>query len=97
MEVTDPAFGVEPSRYHAFMTTRKELDAKFAKPDESLISFDGKVSGQKGSYADYYRDIVAAIRVEGELVVEPQEARDVIRVIELAMKSAEKGATIPWN
>ena len=97
LAVTDPAFGVEPSRYHAYMTTRKELDTVFGKPDESLICFDGKVPSQKGSYGDYYRDLVATIRGRGDLVVKPEEARDVIRVIELAMESADKGVTVAWS
>ena len=40
---------------------------------------------------DYYKDVVAAIKGEKEVVVKPEESRMGIRVIELAMESVEKG------
>lgn len=46
---------------------------------------------------DYYRDVVAAIRGEKELVVKPEQSRDVIRCIELAKESAASGKVVEWS
>jgi len=46
---------------------------------------------------EYYRDVVAAIKGEKEVVVKPEEARMGIRVIELAMESVERGVTVEWS
>jgi len=45
----------------------------------------------------FYRDLVAAIRGEAEVVVRPEVSRDGIRIIELARESAEKGSTVPFK
>jgi predicted dehydrogenase len=41
--------------------------------------------------------VVDAIRGEKEAVVKPEESRDGIRVIELAMESARTGKTVEWS
>lgn len=46
---------------------------------------------------DYYRDVVAAIRAEKDLVVKPEQSRDAIRCIELARESAETGKAVDWS
>lgn len=98
IQPTDEKFGVEPERYHGYLTTREDIDKKFEKPSsETSVKFDGKVPSQKGSYMDYYRDVVAAIRGEKELVVKAEQSRDVIRCIELAKESAESGKAVEWT
>jgi predicted dehydrogenase len=97
MKADDPAFGVEPEGYHGYLHTKKEFDPKLQKKDESGVVFSGKIPSQKGSYLDYYKDVVAAIRGEKEVVVKPEESRDGIRLIELARESAQKGVTVPWS
>lgn len=57
----------------------------------------GKYPSARGSYVDYYKDVVAAIRGDKEVVVKPEESRMGIRVIELARESAEKGLTVAWS
>ncbi len=49
-----------------------------------------QVETQPGDYRDYYRNIRDAINGEAELFVKPTEAYHNIRLIELAMESAEK-------
>lgn len=96
--VEDEGFGVEPERYHGYLTTREESEGKFEQPSsESAVRFDGKVPSLRGRYADFYRDVVAAIKGEKEVVVKPEEARDVIRCIELARESAESGRVVEWS
>lgn len=97
MKASDPGFGVEPTRYHGHLFSSEPLDEKFEKPDASDVKFSGTIASKTGCYMDYYRDVVAAIKGEKEVVVKPEESRNGIRVIELARESAEKGVTIPWS
>ena len=97
MKATDTGFGVEPERYHGYLSSHKQLDSKFGKPSTPESRFSGTITSKPGSYMDYYRDLVAAIRGEKALIVKPEESRNVIRVIELARESAEKGVTVPWS
>ena len=62
-----------------------------------MVAFAGNIPSKQGSYMDYYRDVVATIRGEKDLVVKPEQSRDGIRIIELARESAEKGVTMPWS
>jgi predicted dehydrogenase len=86
---------VEPEKYHGELFTKKKFDDSQKQGTSGLWS--GKITSSQGSYMDYYRDIVAAIRGEKEVVVTPEESRMGIRVIELAMESAEKGVTVQWS
>lgn len=98
MKASDPAFGIEPERYHGYLHTSKPFDASFQKKaDEPAVVFSGKVKSQPGSYMDYYRDVVKAVRGEGEVVVKPKESRMGIRIIELAKISAREGRTVEWS
>ncbi|EGP84071.1 uncharacterized protein MYCGRDRAFT_48601 [Zymoseptoria tritici IPO323] len=96
LKADDPKFGVEPESYHGYLSTTKDFEGR-PQTHDSTKRFEGYVPSLKGSYVDYYRDVVSAIRGEKELVVKPEEARDVIRCIELANESAEKGLTVAWS
>lgn len=97
MKPTDPDFGTEPARYHGRLHTKKPLGGNYADPSNDGVVFSGKIPSQTGSYMDYYRDVVSAIRGEKEVVVRPEQSRDGIRIIELARESAAKGVTVPWS
>lgn len=90
MKTTDPDYGLEPAKYYGYLSTKKKLD-------DPSVSEDGTVTSHPGSYVDYYKDVVAAIRGEKEIFVKPEESRDGIRIIELAKESAAKGITVPWS
>lgn len=47
-----------------------------------------------GSYQVFYRDMAAAVRGEGPVPVPATEAREVIRVLEAALRSSAEGRTI---
>lgn len=51
------------------------------------LHFRGKVETVQSSYADYYKNIYQAINVHEELNVKPEQAKNVIRIIETAIKS----------
>jgi predicted dehydrogenase len=95
VKADDSSYGIEPEKYHGELFTKKQSDDS-QKQDASGL-WSGKVASSQGSYLDYYRDIVAAIRGEKEVVVKPEESRMGIRVVELAMESAEKGVTVQWS
>lgn len=48
-----------------------------------------------GCYQKYYENIYGAIRGKEELVVKPEQAREVIRLIELATQSANQKRVLP--
>jgi predicted dehydrogenase len=75
--------------------TKKQFDNSQKQDGSGLWS--GKITSSQGSYMDYYKDVVAAIRGERKVVVKPEESRMGIRVIELAIESAEKGVTVQWS
>jgi predicted dehydrogenase len=50
-----------------------------------------------GCYPEYYKNIYRAITGKEELAVKPEEAREVIRLIELAEQSAKEKRLVPVN
>jgi predicted dehydrogenase len=50
-----------------------------------------------GCYPEYYKNIYRAITAREELAVKPEEAREVIRLIELAEQSASEKRVLPVN
>ncbi|MDF2524539.1 MAG: oxidoreductase family protein, partial [Clostridiales bacterium] len=50
----------------------------------------GKVESETGDYREFYRNVYEAILGKDTLRVIPQQARDVIKVIELAVQSSSE-------
>jgi len=94
LKADNPSYGIEPEKYHGELFTKKQFDDS-QRLDGGLWS--GRLASEKGSYMDYYRDVVAAIRGEKEVVVKPEESRMGIRVIELAVESMQGGASVGWR
>ena len=82
MKADDKGFGIEPESYHGYLNTTKE--SAIGQKEEVVVS-------EPGSYADYYVDVVKAIRGEIGVVAKPDQSRDGIRVIELAKESCGEG------
>lgn len=53
-----------------------------------------RVKSDRGDYRRYYHNVAQAIRGKESLHVKPEEARDVIRIIEVALKSSEEKRVI---
>jgi predicted dehydrogenase len=87
VKVTDEKFGVEPENYFGYLSTVE---------GSPVGKHDGTWKSEKGSYQDYYVDVVKAIK-GGEVAVKPEESRDGLRVIEAAVESAEKGVTVQFS
>lgn len=58
------------------------------------IEFRGRVKSEKGNYVAYYENVYRAIVGEEELIVKPEQARNTIRIIELAMQSSQEKRTV---
>lgn len=58
------------------------------------MDFYSRIPSVPGNYLAYYDNIHAHLRKGASLEVKPDQARDVIRIIEAAYESAEKGSTI---
>ena len=81
----EPDWGAEPAeRWGALDTQLGELH------------FQGKIETVRGCYPAYYENVYRAIRGEAELIVKPEEARDAIRIIELAVQSNAERRTVAF-
>ncbi|HZG55986.1 oxidoreductase [Paenibacillus sp.] len=58
------------------------------------LRFDGVIETLPGNYANFYRNVYEHIVGGADLAVKPEEARDAVRLVELAMRSSEEGRTI---
>lgn len=65
--------------------------------DYNGLRLVGKVQSEPGNYRGFYENVYKAIRGEEELVVKPEQARNTIRVIELAMQSSEEKRTLSFH
>ena len=61
------------------------------------IEFRGKVKSEAGNYVGFYENVYNAMIGEAELEVKPEQARNVIRVIELAMQSHKEKCRIEFS
>lgn len=59
--------------------------------------FDGKMATLPGNYSGFYENVYQVLINGAEMAVKPEEARDVIRVIELAYQSNEKKTMIEFG
>ena len=62
--------------------------------DYKGVKICGKVESECGDYRDYFINLRDTINGKGEIAVKPTEARDVIRIIELAFQSSKEKKTI---
>lgn len=58
------------------------------------VKIDGKVESEQGDYRDYFINLRDAINGKTKIAVKPEEARNVIRIIELAFQSSREQRTI---
>lgn len=80
---TSPNWGEEPESIWGTINT-----------EFNGVEIRGKVKSEKGNYVGLYENVYKAIVGEEELIVKPEQARNVIRVIELAMQSNSEKRTI---
>lgn len=77
--LTYPAWGIEPAALHGTIIT--ESDSR------QLIA---KIESERGDYREFYQSLYATLRMNSPLAVTPQQARNTIKIIELAIKSNDE-------
>jgi predicted dehydrogenase len=82
----DADWGEEPKEQWGTLIT--EIDG---------LQLEGRVETMAGSYQAYYQNIADAISGRATLAVKPEEARNTIRIIELAQQSSEEKRTIEFS
>ena len=83
LPVGDENWGVEPVALHGTINT-----------DINGMHIRGIVESEKGDYRKYYENVYNAIIGKEDLIVKPEEARNTIRIIQLAMESNNKKQTV---
>lgn len=61
------------------------------------VEFRGKVKSERGNYVVFYENVCKALNGEEELAVKPEQARNTIKVIELAMLSNKEKRTVDFE
>ncbi|KAI9929825.1 hypothetical protein ASPWEDRAFT_147133 [Aspergillus wentii DTO 134E9] len=84
MKPSDNGYGREPSDRYGSLTTVQ--DGKFVKEVTPTV--------EPPTYTEYYRKIARALGGQGDLPASGAEAREVIRLIELAQESSKQGKTL---
>lgn len=84
--VTKDNWGVEPNDIWGTINT-----------DVNGQHFVGKIESEKGDYAAYYLNVYNAISGSEDLIVTPLQARNNVRIIELAMQSQLEKRTVDFS
>ncbi|OBT85651.1 hypothetical protein VE02_05800 [Pseudogymnoascus sp. 03VT05] len=92
----DPGFGLEPEQLEGILTTYDSFDSQFQTLDQETNKYTGRYPTITGRWLGLYENVADAINGKSNLEVKPKQSRDVLRVIELARESHNKGVTIPW-
>src|SRR5690554_969690 len=58
------------------------------------VKIAGKIESELGDYKEYFINLRDAINGVAEIAVKPEEARNVMKIIELAFQSSKEGRTI---
>lgn len=59
------------------------------------VKIQGKVESEQGDYRDYFINLRDSINGNASIAVKPEEALNVMRIIELAFRSSKEKRTIP--
>lgn len=79
------------------LTTYKEFDPTVQSYDTETGKYTGLYSTVTGRWIGLYENVADAICGRKGLEVRPEQVRDVLRIIELARISHERGATVIWS
>ncbi|KAH6989938.1 hypothetical protein EDB80DRAFT_729255 [Ilyonectria destructans] len=93
----DPAFGAESEELRGTLTTYDEFDSSIQTFDKKSQRYVGKYPTIRGRWMGIYEAVANAINGKAELADKATESRDVLRIIELARESHEKGITVGWK
>ncbi|WP_114780708.1 Gfo/Idh/MocA family oxidoreductase [Botryobacter ruber] len=81
-----PAWGVEPEEIWGRINTT-----------HNGLHVIGKIESEHGDYRGLYENVYKALTGEAELEVKPEQARNAIRVLELALQSSQEKRTLKFG
>lgn len=81
-----PDWGVEPEQQWG------QLSAEY-----KALQITGAIKSERGSFEDFFINVQQAISGKAELAVTPGQARDTIRIIELAVQSNREKKTVAYS
>lgn len=81
-----PNWGVEPENLWGSLNTTVHG-----------LHYKGKLTSEPGDYTGLYQNVYKAILGQEELVVKPEQARNTIRIIELAMQSSAEKRRVKYS
>jgi len=84
--VNRPDWGTEPETHWG------KINTEFR--GQHLV---GTIRSEPGDYREFYANVYAAVLGQEPLAVTPEQARNTIRIIELARQSSVEKRTIPWS
>lgn len=83
--------GLKPSGNWGWGLEPQEIWGKY-----DLLEEAGTIESEPGDYRKFYQNVYNAITKKEELEVKPEQARDVIRIIELAIRSDEERRVVGY-
>lgn len=96
-EPLDGDFAAEDEAMSGVLASYEEVDGKVQAFDEKSQRWVGKYPTFRGRWMTLYENVAGAIKGKEELNVKAEKVRDVLRIIELARESHEKGVTVAWK
>ncbi|KAF9739923.1 oxidoreductase domain-containing protein [Paraphaeosphaeria minitans] len=94
---TDANFAREEDNFRGTLASYVKVDKKIQSFDEASQRWVGRVPSVRGRWLGLYENVAGYIKGESELEVKVEEVRNVLRCIELARESSEKGMTVAWH
>jgi scyllo-inositol 2-dehydrogenase (NADP+) len=74
--------------------TENEKNWGYLTMEDEHVEFDGQIETRPGRYQSFYENVFDVIINQSEMQINPKEGADVIRIIELAFKSASLGEAV---
>lgn len=81
-----PHWGTEPASRWGKINT-----------DYQGLHLTGTIESEPGDYREFYANVYAAVMGQAPLAVTAEQARNTIRMIELARQSSAEQKTVPWQ
>lgn len=93
MSPFEPGYGIDKApHYGKWLRMPPDGNIQNKQNDEPVI-----VPTESGSYQNFYQNLLNAIEHGAELEVSPEQANDVIKVIELAFTSSKQGKEVSFD
>ncbi|KAH6889242.1 oxidoreductase [Thelonectria olida] len=98
MKVDDPEFGKEDESRYGILTVAEKPDEEHtqARFEAGRLKESVYPNVPPQTYSKYYELFAAALEGKGGVPVKPEDARDGIRIIELAKESSQNGNTLSF-